>query len=129
MSLNLKVVGKGGKYREIPVKMELEKAVKDYLEGDRRSNRFVTSDYLLLTQRSAQMDKDAVNKMLKRLGTQLSMTMKPHNFRHTFCTRLLKKGAELTTVAKLAGHANVQTTVSYYISTSQEEKQQVVALL
>ena len=129
LSLNLKVVGKGGKYREIPVKMELATAVKDYLEGDRRSHRFVTSDYLLLTQRSGQMNKDAVNKRLKRLGTQLSMTMKPHKFRHTFCTRLLKKGAELTTVAKLAGHANVQTTVSYYISTSQEEKQQAVALL
>jgi len=36
------------------------------------------------------------------------MKMKPHKFRHTFCTRLIRKGGDLTTVAKLAGHANIQ---------------------
>jgi len=35
---------------------------------------------------------------------------------------LLKRGVELTTVAKLAGHASIQTTASFYINTSQKDK-------
>lgn len=75
------------------------------------------------------MDKDTVNKLLKKYGQQLNLTMKPHKFRHTFCMRLLKKGAELTTVAKLAGHANIQTTAHFYINTSRADKEHAVNLL
>ncbi|WP_236708002.1 tyrosine-type recombinase/integrase [Brevibacillus choshinensis] len=44
--------------------------------------------------------------MEKHLGFKLY----PHKFRHTFCSRLLKRGVPLTTVIKLAGHAHIQTT-------------------
>lgn len=129
LALTIKVVGKGGKYRVIPMKMELSQSIRTYLDGERRGHKHVKSEYLLLTQRSDKMDKDTVNKVLNRIGQNLNLVMKPHKFRHTFCTRLLHKGAELTTVAKLAGHANIQTTATFYINTSHEEKQQAVALL
>ncbi|WP_418223628.1 tyrosine-type recombinase/integrase [Clostridium isatidis] len=57
------------------------------------------------------------------------MKMKPHKFRHTFCTRLIRKGVDLTTVAKLAGHANIQTTAQFYINTSREDKQRAIDML
>lgn len=129
LALTLKVVGKGGKYRVIPMKMELSLAIRAYLDGERREHKHVQSEYLLLTQRSGKMNKDTVNKVLSRIGKALDMVIKPHKFRHTFCTRLLQKGAELTTVAKLAGHAHIQTTATFYINTSHEEKQQAVSLL
>jgi len=129
LTLTLKIVGKGGKYREVPLKLEVVVAVKEYIEGERKLSKYSDSKYLLLTQRAGIMDRDTVNKLLHRHGEELHLEIYPHKFRHSFCTRLLKKGVELTTVAKLAGHANIQTTVSFYINTSQKEKREAVDLL
>ncbi|MBC3899286.1 tyrosine-type recombinase/integrase [Acetobacterium malicum] len=129
LTMSLKVVGKGGKYREVPLKPEVAEIIKAYMETDRKESPYAISEYLLVTQRSGKMDTDTVNKVLKKFGKNLNMTIFPHKFRHTFCTRLLKKGVDLTTVAKLAGHANIQTTASFYINTSREDKQEAVGLL
>ena len=129
LALNIKVVGKGQKYREIPLKPEAAGAIKEYLGGERKDSRFGQSEYLLLSQRSEKLDKDTINKLLRKHGKKLGLILYPHKYRHTFCTRLLNKGVDLTTVAKLAGHANIQTTASYYINTSREDKQKAVSLL
>jgi integrase/recombinase XerD len=130
LAMNLTIAcGKGGKRREIPLKTEVIEAVKEYLEGERKDSKFAQSEFLIHTNRAAKMDRDAVNKLLKKHGMQLNMVMKPHKFRHTFCTNLLKKGADLTVVAKLAGHASIQTTAKFYINTSQEDKRNAVNLL
>ena len=130
LSMNLTIAwGKGGKRREIPLKGEVIEAIKEYLQGERKDNKFVDSEYLILTNRSAKMDRDAVNKLLERMESKLIIRMHPHKYRHTFCTRLLKRGVELTTVAKLAGHSSIQTTASFYINTSQKDKREAVELL
>lgn len=128
LTLSLKVVGKGGKFREVPIKLELKEAIKEYLEGERKEHKHNESEYLLLTQRADKMDKDTVNKLLRKHGKKLNIKMKPHKLRHTFCTRLIKKGVDLTTVAKLAGHANVQTTGQFYINTSREDQQRAIEM-
>lgn len=130
LSMNLTIAwGKGGKRREVPLKGEVIEAIKEYLQGQRKDNKFVDSEYLILTNRSAKMDRDAINRLLNRLESKLSIRMHPHKFRHTFCTNLLKRGVELTTVAKLAGHSSIQTTASFYINTSQKDKREAVELL
>ncbi len=129
LTLNLKVVGKGGKYREVPLKAEVADTIKVYLEGERKNSRFASSDYLLLSERASQMNPDAVNKLLNKHGQKLNLVMKPHKFRHTFCTRLISKGVELTTVSQLAGHSNIQTTAKFYINVSRENKEDAVNLL
>ena len=129
LSMNLTIAwGKGGKRREVPLKGEVIEAIKEYLQGQRKDNKFVDSEYLILTNRSAKMDRDAINRLLNRLESKLSIRMHPHKFRHTFCTNLLKRGVELTTVAKLAGHSSIQTTASFYINTLQKDKREVVEL-
>ncbi|AKA70879.1 tyrosine-type recombinase/integrase [Clostridium scatologenes] len=130
LAMNLTVAwGKGGKRREVPLKGEVIEALKRYLEGERKNSKFADSEYLILTNRSSKMDRDAVNKLLSKMEKKLVIRMHPHKFRHTFCTRLLKKGVELTTVAKLAGHASIQTTARFYINTSQKDKREAVELL
>ena len=129
LSLNLTIAwGKGGKRREVPLKGEVIDAIKEYLEGERKENKKAESEYLILTNRSAKMDRDAVNKLLNNLEKRLDIRLYPHKFRHTFCTRLLKRGVELTTVAKLAGHASIQTTANFYINTSSKDKRTAVEL-
>ncbi len=115
LSHQLKVIGKGGKYREIPLKPEVTETIKKYLL-ERRQNPYYKSEYLLLGQRG-----NAINRILNRITkeTKLVQKLKPHTFRHAFCTNLIKKGIPLTTVAKLACHASIETTSRLYIGRSQ----------
>lgn len=125
----LKVFGKGGKIREVPLKSEVVEAIKEYLV-ERANSKFSDLEYLILGQRGA-LKRDAINTLLERYTDELKLgiKLKPHTFRHTFCTRLVSKGVPLTTVSKLAGHSSVETTAKFYINSSKEEKIRAVSLL
>ncbi len=125
----LTVRGKGEKLREVPIKESLIEITKEYLKKDRAENKFSDSEYLLVSQRAKKMHRDAVNTLLEKLAKDLNIHLHPHQFRHTFCSRLVQKGVPLTTVAKLAGHAGVETTAKFYISTSRQDKLAAVNLL
>ena len=129
LTAHLKVFGKGGKIREVPLKSEILEAVKDYLV-ERSTNPFAPSEYLIVGQRGV-LQRDAINTMLEKLTIKLGIDarLKPHTFRHTFCTRLVSKGVPLTTVSKLAGHSSIDTTARFYINSSKEEKIRAVSLL
>ena len=75
--------------------------------------------------------RDAINTMLERLTNEIGMVnkLKPNTFRHTFCTRLINRGVPISTVSKLAGHSSVDTTATFYINSSREEKLKAVNLL
>ncbi len=125
----LKVIGKGGKYREIPLKEDIVESVKEYLL-ERRYNSYYKEASLLLGQRGP-LGRDAVNRALVRITKEakLPQKLKPHACRHTFCTNLIRKGVPLTTVAKLAGHASIETTSRFYIGCSRQEKMDAVNML
>ena len=130
LGMVLKVAwGKGGKVREVPLRTEVVDAIQEYLEGERKQNKHCDSEYLLLTQRAGKMDRDSVNKVLKRIGKQLGIQINPHKFRHSFCSRLISRNVPITTVARLAGHAGIQTTATFYINTSRQDKREAVDLL
>ena len=129
LSHQLKVIGKGGKYREIPLKVELVEIVKQYLLV-RKQNKHNQSEYLLLGQRGA-LGRDAINRILTRITKEakLSQKLKPHACRHTFCTNLIRKGVPITTVSKLVGHSSLETTMRAYIFCSREEKINAIQML
>jgi integrase/recombinase XerD len=125
----LKVVGKGGKVREVPLRLGVQDAIQEYL-ADRASSKYSNSEYLFLGQRGV-LQRDAVNTLLEKITdkARLEVRLKPHTFRHTFCTLLVSKGVPLPTVAKLAGHSSVDTTAHFYINSSREDKMKAVNLL
>ena len=127
LAMKMTVVGKGEKERHIPLKPEVITAIKDYLEKERCNHKQANdSDYLFLSQRSKKMHRDCINRRLKVITKDLGFLVYPHKFRHSFCTNLLKKGTEITTVANLAGHTRVETTARFYINTSKKEKEQAI---
>lgn len=126
---NLRVIGKGGKYREIPLKAEVVEVIKEYMEIERTKSKYTDSEYLIVTQRSSKAHRDAILRIVRKMGKELGIKIYPHKFRHTFCSNLLKKGVPLTTVSKLAGHSSIQTTSEYYINTSRKDKMEAVNLL
>ena len=123
--------GKGGKLREVPIRSDVAKLIKEYLKGERSQSKFPDSTYLMVSQRAPRMCRDSIATMLERIGQALSIdgSLNPHRFRHNFCSRLVQKGVPISTVSKLAGHASVQTTATYYVNTSRKDKQAAVDLL
>lgn len=129
LTSHLKVVGKGGKRREIGLRQDVLQLVRQYMKEERSESVFHQSDYLLVSQRAEKLHRDAVRDWLAKISKELGFNLYPHLFRHTFCTRLLKKGVDLTTVSKLAGHSSVNMTAKFYIQTTRKEKMDAVQLL
>ena len=128
LNYSIKIYGKGGKFREVPLKFDLADVIKEYIKD--RDYSLKDSEYLVIGQRGA-LRRDAINTMLERLTEEIGMInkLKPHTFRHTFCTRLINRGVPILTVSKLAGHSSVDTTATFYINSSREEKLKAVNLL
>lgn len=125
LAAQLTVRGKGGKYRQIPLRKDVLEVIHVYLQGERGMS-FPESPYLFVSQRAEKVHRDAVRRWLEQVGEILNVHIHPHMLRHTFCTRLLKNGVDIATVSKLAGHANLNTTIKHYINISKEEKQHAV---
>jgi len=129
LTSQLAVIGKGGKRRGIGLRQDVFQLVRDYMKEERSGSNFSHSDYLLVSQRAEKMHRDAIRDWLAKISKELGFKLHPHLFRHTFCTRLLKKGVDLTTVSKLAGHSTVNMTAKFYIQTTKQEKMDAVNLL
>jgi integrase/recombinase XerD len=112
----LRVTGKGGKQRLVPVGKSALSAVREYLDTARpgllhgRGSR-----YLFVTARGGKLSRQAFWKLLgvhgKKAGTFRGLT--PHVIRHTFATHLLEGGADLRSVQTMLGHADISTTQIY----------------
>lgn len=129
LASTLTVRGKGGKIREISLRQDVVHLIRSYVKEERLKSKFKDSEYLLLSQRAPKVHRDAIRDWLANLSKELGFRLHPHLFRHTFCTRLLKKGVDLTTVSKLAGHSTVNMTAKFYIQTTRQEKMDAVQLL
>lgn len=129
LTAQLTVRGKGGKLREVPLRRDVLEHLQNYVRGERAASKYAASPKLLVSQRAPRMHRDAVRRWLEQTGEGLGFHIHPHMLRHTFCTRLIKNGVEISTVSKLAGHANLNTTMKHYIHISKQEKQNAVEKL
>jgi site-specific recombinase XerD len=105
----LRIVGKGGKTRVVPIGKTAQTAVRRYL-SDGRSHLAGDQAYaaLWVGARGGPLDTRGVRRVVqKRLGTF------PHTLRHSFATHLLEGGADLRTVQELLGHVELATTQIY----------------
>jgi site-specific recombinase XerD len=59
------------------------------------------------------MKKDSLCKQLQRIGKQVDVNVVPHRLRHTFATQLLNVGCKVTSIQRLLGHTNLNTTMTY----------------
>jgi len=129
LTFTLMVRGKGGKVREIGIRNDLMELIKAYQAGERQASRFHDSDYLLVSQRSKRMHRDAVRDWLAKISDDVGIKLHPHLFRRTCATLLLRRGVPIVTVSKILGHHSVDMTSSMYIQTSRKDKQDALDLL
>jgi integrase/recombinase XerD len=129
LTKELSVYGKGVKHRQVPLRNNLVESIREYLKGERSQSKFADSRYLIVSQRTEKLARDSVNTMLEGIAKQVGFRINPHQLRHTFCTRMIRKGVDLTTVSRLAGHQSILTTSQFYVSSSRKEKMEAVNLL
>jgi integrase len=62
---------------------------------------------------SVPLKKNFLCAQLKKIGRQVDVHVSPHRLRHTFATQLLNVGCQITSIQKLLGHTNLNTTMTY----------------
>ena len=113
----LRVLGKGGRERIVPVGEPALAALADWLENGRPAllgRR--TSPAAFLTRRGAPMTRQNFFQRLRQLATRAGIPrerVSPHVLRHAFATDLLEGGADLRAVQSMLGHADLATTQIY----------------
>lgn len=130
----LMVAGKGGRERMVPLSEPAQKAVSRYVEvrqqfvgGEDKSGQ---SQWLFpsRTSESGHLTRQRFAQLLKDLAETAgieSSRVSPHILRHAFATHLLSNGADLRSVQKMLGHADIATTQIYTHIVGEKAKQTV----
>ena len=113
----VRVFGKGGKERLVPLGEAAIDEVRAYMKGARvELLRQRQSDDLFVTARGAAMTRQAFWQLIKRYAVIAGIDaarLSPHVLRHAFATHLLNHGADLRVVQMLLGHSDISTTQIY----------------
>ncbi|MBS9722264.1 tyrosine recombinase XerC [Tianweitania sp. BSSL-BM11] len=109
----LRITGKGGKTRMVPVLVAAQEAVAAY----RRlcPYHLAADEPLFRGARGGTLQAAIVQREMQRMRAALGLpdTATPHALRHSFATHLLGRGGDLRTIQELLGHASLSTTQIY----------------
>ncbi len=123
----LKVVGKGGKERLLPLSEHLLGELKTYIKEIRPHLLKGDTNAILINDRGHRPSRVDVWRWLAAWSQRAGFTepIGPHRFRHGCATALLENGADLRTIQILLGHSSLQTTQIYASVTSHKLKEEV----
>ena len=113
----VRVLGKGGKERLVPLGEEAVDWLRRYLASSRtRLAGGAKSDAVFITARRGPLTRQAFWQLVKRYALKAGIAaskISPHTLRHAFATHLLNHGADLRVVQLLLGHSDITTTTIY----------------
>jgi integrase/recombinase XerD len=112
----VRVTGKGGKERVVPVGREAVEAIRRYLSRGRPYLDRRHRPELFLNAKGGALTRSGVFLILRRLAAAAGLEegrVHPHLLRHSFATHLLEGGADLRSVQEMLGHADLSTTELY----------------
>jgi integrase/recombinase XerD len=112
----LKVRGKGGKERLVPIGDIASAQLEDYVRNGRpRLVKERQATHLFVNRAARGLTRQGLWKIVKKYVQQAGITksMSPHTLRHSFATHLLQGGADLRSLQHLLGHVDISTTQIY----------------
>ena len=118
---SVRLLGKGGKERVVPVGSYARTALEAYLVRARvpLASAGRGTPALFLNTRGARLSRQSAWSVLQAAAERAGLTqhVSPHTLRHSFATHLLAGGADVRVVQELLGHASVTTTQIYAMVT------------
>ncbi len=126
----VRLVGKGGRERMVPMGEQAIEAVRIWLRQGRPEFAGQKSgDAVFLGRRGEAMTRQNFWLLIKRhaLAVGIPVKLSPHTLRHAFATHLLERGADLRAVQTLLGHVDLSTT-QIYTHVARERLKQLHAL-
>ncbi len=112
----VRVLGKGGKERLVPLGRPAAEAVRKYLALGRPHLDRRYRPELFLNARGGPLTRAGAFLILRKLAGKAGLEparVHPHLLRHSFATHLLEGGADLRSVQEMLGHADLGTTERY----------------
>ena len=112
----LRIVGKGGKERLVPISDNALKEIKKWMYDRNVMNiKPGEEEYVFLNRRGAHLTRTMILIMIKNTARDagIEKTVSPHTLRHSFATALLKGGASLRAIQEMLGHEDISTTQIY----------------
>ena len=112
----IKILGKGGKERIVPIGETALAWVRDYIDNVRKDIVNKNDNiYIFLSHKGKKMSRKSCWNFISEYS-KLALDNKyisPHSLRHAFATHLLNNGADLRSVQMLLGHSSLSTTQIY----------------
>lgn len=118
---SIRILGKGEKYRQIPLMAQTVKQLKGYIDENCKSHYHDTSIYLFTNPSGRKLTRSGVAYILKKycdLAREknpelIPDTFSPHCLRHSKAMHLLQSGVNLIYIRDFLGHADIATTEIY----------------
>jgi site-specific recombinase XerD len=115
-SETVRVTGKGGKTRLVPIGEPAQRAVRAYLDRARHAlGPPADEPALFVSRRGRALGPSDVRRRLEKWVREAAVAgrVSPHTLRHSFATHLLEGGADLRSIQELLGHSSLSTTQIY----------------
>jgi integrase/recombinase XerD len=113
----IRVDGKGGKQRFVPIGPMARKNLRDYINKERPLilEKNPNTPELFLSRNGKKLTRMMIWILLKKWASiaEINKEISPHTLRHSFATHLLEGGADLRSVQEMLGHADISTTQIY----------------
>jgi len=109
-NLVMKVLGKGGKHRVVPISLECRKVLYRWKQQQRGT------DLLFPTRSGIQSSQRNVGRDVRLLGERVGIAgvrFSPHTFRHTFAVSYLRAGGNVLYLQRILGHSSLEMTNRY----------------
>ena len=113
----LRIIGKGNKERLVPLGSRALNSIKNYIDLYRPKGKIQDSyeDFVFLNRFGKNLSRVMIFNIVKSCAenANISKSISPHSFRHSFASHLVEGGADLRAVQELLGHESILTTEIY----------------
>jgi integrase/recombinase XerD len=109
----VRVLGKGGKERIVPIGEDARLAIQGYL--NQRPETPASTNTVFVSDRKRPMSAVQFWRLIRQaaLSAGIQKPVTPHTLRHSFASHLVQHGADLRAVQEMLGHASISTTQIY----------------
>ena len=110
---DLRIIGKGGKIRVIPIATEINNFVKKMIKECPYELKL--DDFIFLGKKGGKLKPEIIQRLIRKARNRLILpeNTTPHSLRHTFATELLQNFVDLRSIQELLGHSSLSTTQKY----------------